>query len=438
MKKFLFVIVCLSACLSLSGKQLKQVSLLINRDNGIYAKGEKVVVSAKAEPGFEGDVSIYVLLNGKKVLEKDIELGTEPSVIYEGCYDRPLCGMVYAHLRDNKKVDTGVGFAVAPEELRPGYQEPADYCQFWQDELRKMRSVKPEVTLSEVDPGEKYAEKYVCYSLEISMHEGWPARGYLAMPRDAAKKSLPIVMYFHGAGVNKKACRSTVKTALWYASQGGGCIALDINAHGMLNDQPQEYYDDLAKGVLKEYRTAPITTREAFYYKDMMLRDVRALDYLCTLKEWDGERVLVTGSSQGGMQSCCVAALDSRVKKIVAIVPGFSDMGAAYAEGRETGWTRTYRNVAKYPNAKDVVPYFDTCNALHHTDADLWMEVGFIDQTCNAEGMLAAFNGAAMKNKQIFTYPYRRHSIKKDDQYYKPWKESVEKLRKAYMKEYLK
>lgn len=438
MKRLVLSFFLVLSCLGLGAAQLKQVRLFLNREDGIYDKGDKVVVTACADSGFDAPLEMYVLLNGKNVLTKDVNLGTEPKVVYEGSYDRSLCGMVYIQRKDQKGVDTGVGFAVATQGLHPGFTKPKDYRKFWKKELKAMRAVKPEVKLVEVPLSGGDAEAYICYDLEISMHEGWPVRGYMVMPRSAEKRSLPIVMYFHGAGVVKTSCRSTVGTALKYAKMGGGCIAVDINAHGMLNGQPQSYYDGLENGYLKDYRCRPFTTKEELYYKDMMLRDVRALDYLCTLKEWDGKRVLVTGSSQGGNQSCAVAGLDRRVTQIVAIVPGYCDMGAVLAPERQSGWTRLYRDVNKYPGAKEILPYYESAFALRHTKAGIWMEVGFMDQTCPVEGMYAAFNGAVSKHKSIHPYPYRRHTMSSSDQYYEPWKKDVEASRLKFMNEYLK
>lgn len=428
---FILLGVCVEAA------QLKQVRLFTDRKDGIYSKGDRIVVTACADDGFSSPLEMYVLLNGTNVLTRDITLGREPVVVFEGSYDRPLCGMVCVRRKDKMSVDTGVGFAVGVEGLHPGFTEPEDYRVFWKKELKAMRDVKPEVKLVEVPLPEKDADGFVCYDLEISMHEGWPARGYLVMPRRAAKRSLPIVMYFHGAGVVKPTSRSNVGTALKYAKMGGGCIAVDINAHGMLNGQPQSYYDSLETGYLKDCRCRPFTTKEDFYYKDMMLRDVRALDFLCTLKEWDGKRVLVTGSSQGGNQSCAVAGLDRRVSQIVAIVPGYCDMGAVLDPERASGWKRLYRDVNKYPGAMEILPYFESAFALRHTKAGLWMEVGLIDQTCPAEGMYAAFNGAVSKHKTIHPYPYRRHSMSSSDQYYSEWKRSVESRRLSFMNDYL-
>ena len=434
MKRIIALFVSALSCISLMAGQLTDVSMFLNREDCVYAKGEKVVVTARAASGAGSHLSMYVLLNGTKVLEKDVELGLEPAVVYEASFDRPVFGMVYIESKQAGS-DTGIGFAVAPEEMHPGFSQPSDYRKFWKKELKSMRAVTPEVKLTEVESGD---EGFVCYDFEITMHEGWPARGYLAMPRDAAEKSLPIVMFFHGAGVKSSGSQSKVSTAVEYAKLGGGCIAVDVNAHGMLNGQPQTYYSALEKNELRDYRCRPFTTKEDFYYKDMMLRDVRALDWLCTLREWDGKRVLVTGSSQGGSQSLAVAGLDRRVSSIVAIVPGYCDMGAVMDESRRSGWKRFYRDVHKYPGAENVLPYFDNVFSIRYTKADLWMEAGLIDMTCAPEGMYAAFNNARMKHKRIILYPYRRHSMKENDQYFSAWDAEIGAARREYMNEYLK
>ncbi len=80
-----------------------------------------------------------------------------------------------------------------------------------------------------------------------------PVRAYLVYPTDAPAKSLPILIRAHAAGVKGKWCQSSVDQAIKDAKRGGGAIVLDINAHGMLNGQPQSYYDNLDSGQLKGY-----------------------------------------------------------------------------------------------------------------------------------------------------------------------------------------
>ena len=84
-----------------------------------------------------------------------------------------------------------------------------------------------------------------------------PVRGYIAMPRNAAKKSLPIVVFMHAAGVSGHWCRSNPDQTMDMAHWGNGAICVDFNAFGMYNDREQEYYLELEQGELKDYSTRP-------------------------------------------------------------------------------------------------------------------------------------------------------------------------------------
>lgn len=64
---------------------------------------------------------------------------------------------------------------------------------------------------------------------------------------------------------------------------------------------------------------------------------IRALDFLCSLPEYDGENLGVIGGSQGGALAMVTAGLDSRVKALVAFYPALCDV-TGYLHGvREDG-----------------------------------------------------------------------------------------------------
>ena len=78
---------------------------------------------------------------------------------------------------------------------------------------------------------------------------GAPVSGYFARPVGAKPKSLPIILTVHAAGVRDSNLRGTAGWA------GKGFLALDINAHGLPNGKPEDFYENLAKADLKDYRT---------------------------------------------------------------------------------------------------------------------------------------------------------------------------------------
>ena len=218
-------------------------------------------------------------------------------------------------------------------------------------------------------------------------------------------------------------------------------IAFDINAHGMLNGQPQEYYDDLDRTTLKNYAQKPLVSHEEFYFRLMYLRLVRAMDYLAGLKEWDGKRALVYGESQGAGQAGAIAALDPRISMAVMNVPAICDLGGVQ-NGLRGGWPAFYSKNINNPEVKElslaILPYYDVALLLKYAKAELVIECGLIDTTCPAECVYSAFNNAENSTaKTMLTYPLRSHR-KVESRYYKEWETLVGNVRTKIMDEHLK
>lgn len=446
MKRFiLFASLMLASMVSHAQRDLlKEVSVTINSETGIYAKGDTVRICAALTGETGGEYAMTVIDGGGRYTRPDgtkpqaqaLSLSSEPRQIYCGAFDEPK----HIILNITRKGVPGsymVGFLVAADEFRPGYEIPSDFDSYWDAQKKALRKSNMKVTRTSVSlEGEKDAEGYLAWDLEISMPEGPSARGYLVLPENAAKKSLPIYMYLHSAGVNKPFNKSTLSKALSDAKAGSGCISLDLNAHGMLNGQPQSYYDGLYEGDLKNYSTRPLTTRDEFYFRQMYLRELRALDYLCSLREWDGKRVLIYGESQGGGQVLALAGLDPRVGAVVANVPAMTDYGATVQE-RQCGWPSSYGKVSQTELGKSILPYCDGALFAQRTKAKMFFVAGGIDETCDPACVHAAFNACPSEDKQIHDSPFRWHSGT-NKPYDKVWNTTIGKARNEFIEEYLK
>ena len=439
MKRILSIV--LTAFIAVSLAAQAPVHLELNSVTGVYEKGDKVEVYASLTEECYMPLTMRVTCSGKRVTSaNDLELSVnEKKLIYSGSFDKTSAINVSVGNPEDSKSFKTIGFVVSPEEFRPGFTAPDDLISFWQSQIEILRSNEMQVKAVEVEHPDK--ADFVCYDLEISMPEGNPVRGYLAMPRNAADASLPIALLPHAAGVYKRHCQSSVKTAVDWAKKGRGVIAFDINAHGMLNGQPQEYYDNLDATTLKDYSKRPLVSHEEFYFRLMYLRLVRAMDYLTGLKSWDGKRALVYGESQGAGQAGAIAALDSRISMAVMNVPAICDLGGV-ADGLRGGWPSFYSKNINMPEVKDlswsILPYYDVALLLKHTEAELVIECGLIDTTCPAECVYAAFNSAANSvKKTMLTYPRRSHR-KVESPYYKEWEAMVGHVRSKMMDEHLK
>src|SRR5690606_29812949 len=131
-----------------------------------------------------------------------------------------------------------------------------------------------------------------------------------------------------------------------------------LNAHGMLNGQPEAYYQELEDGPLQRYWEQGAKDRDTYYFRFMYLRMLRSIEYLTRQPEWDGERILVIGESQGGGQALAAAGLDKRVSAVVATVPALCDFGGPLA-GRKGGWPQPMKSYEDQPEVVRATSYFD-------------------------------------------------------------------------------
>lgn len=289
------------------------------------------------------------------------------------------------------RVTSGKSFALAaagydPLQLKPSMPVPDDFDAFWSAQKAALAKVPAKSTLTPVPFASKTVE---AFDVQVECL-GKPVSGYFGRPKNAKPKSLPAILHVHGAGV-----RSSGLGSVNWAANGNGMLSLDINAHGLPNGKPKEFYDALSAGELKDYRAIGNKDREQCYFKGMFLRLIRAIDFLTVQPEWDGKTVIVYGSSQGGFQAFAAAGLDDRVTFICAGVPAGCDHTGSQAN-RISGWPKIVPNDAEgKPDATalQVSRYFDCVNfATRAKCKGAAVTVGFIDTTCPPTSVYAAYN----------------------------------------------
>lgn len=364
-----------------------------------------------------------------QISSQKVKYSDDTLLIFNRSFQKPP-SVIFEVISEGKSASTGL--VVAPEQFQPGTTRPKDFDKYWKKEKKYLRSLVMEVKSNPVEIAEA---GYVCSDVEINCTGPKPARGYFAKPESANAKSLPIVLFVRAAGVKGDWCQSKPKDALDYAKMEKGALAFDLNAHGMLNGQPQEYYDALEAGELKNYYFQGIESREEYYFKGMYLRLLRTLDFLCSQPEWDGERIIVIGESQGGGQALAAAGLDGRVSAVVATVPAMCDFGGELV-GRTGGWPQPFKINGDKEKMLKTIPYFDNAHLLNNSKATIVTEIGFIDTTCPSVSIYAAINQSKGK-KIVFGVPYRGHHLNQKE-YQKTWEEAVYIPKMKFIEEYLK
>ncbi len=182
--------------------------------------------------------------------------------------------------------------------------------------------LKPEIT-GRVDHPDFVVEKLVFQS-----RPGLYVTGNLYVPKQRQGK-LPAILYVCGHGNNKKDSVSYGSKSFyqhhggWLARNGYVCLILDTLQLGEIEGLHHGTYREgmwwwLARG----YTPGGV---EAW-------NGMRAIDYLQSRPEVNGEKIGVTGRSGGGAYSWFVAALDERVKAAVPVA-GITDLQNHVVDG---------------------------------------------------------------------------------------------------------
>ena len=273
--------------------------------------------------------------------------------------------------------------AFDPEKLRPMTDMPEDFAAFWE-------RAKAENAKIPMDPRVERAEQWCTDKVDVyyvrlqSFRKDNYVYGYVSVPK--SKGPHPAVLYVPGAGVAK------TKPSTYMAEKG--VITMTLGIHGIPLDMPDENYDILKNGALYNYQFVNLDNRDQYYYKRVFMGCIRAIDYLFTRPEFDGERLMVSGGSQGGGLSIVTTALDPRVKYFVCFYPALCDhMGYLY--DRAGGWPHMFdRTRAYFRTAERILNsrYYDAANFARLIRVPGFFSWGYNDLSCPITSMYSAYN----------------------------------------------
>ncbi len=280
------------------------------------------------------------------------------------------------------------GAAAGFDEISTAYEEPEDFDEFWDTQIKTLDAVLPNATvvndLSEDYPG------YNVYDIVIDAPIT-PVTGYLSIPKGALPDSLPMLVGLMDYGVFsiEPTCRENT-------------IVFVINPHSIENGREDAYYEGFSSGRLYSYGFSrrENDNPENIYFKDMILRDIQALRYLKGLEEWDGVTIELNGGGQGAYQALAIAAFDKDVSYVYAAYPWLCDIG-----GPDIGRIAGY-----YPEYTEALSYYDAVSFANRVACELEIVAGLGDYF-SAPSSVAALansltNAANIKFYQGVTHKY--------------------------------
>lgn len=382
-----------------------------DQENALYQVGETALLNVSVTDGDKQISTGVIDFKADNFLETvsaktGIKLAVNPVTI-KLASDKPQfirCYVTYTPAAGKPiMVTVAVGFSVT--EIKPGLPVPDDFDAFWDKQRAELAQVKMASTLTRVAYSDPELE---CFDVQVTCVAPRSVSGYYAKQKAAAEKSSPAILWVHGAGVRSSSLGAAVTGAR------AGMLSMDINAHGIVNGKPADFYKAQTSGPLKDYRFAGREDRDTIYFRHMYLRIVRAIDFLTAQPEWDGKNVIVIGHSQGGGQALVAGGIDDRVTVIASGVPAICDHG-----GRETGQINGWPKIVPYDaegvaNAKALQAsrYIDAVNFASRFQGKAIMSVGFVDSVCPPSSCYAAFNVLNVKsgNKTMLNEPLMGHA----------------------------
>ena len=391
MKRLLlvFCLFCFADLMAQPAQRLVQVIVTPDHDDWVYKPGEPVKLL----------ISVYrnnVLLKGAKlhyeigpekmeptkqatVTLKDGTLAVDAGTMRTPGFLRCIAtaevdGREYRGL-------TTAGFD--PQSIKPTVANPGDFRAFWDSAKAELAKLPIDARMTLLP--ERCTALTNVYHLSLQNINNSRFYGILCIPKKEGK--YPAILHVPGAGVRPYNGQ--------IAEADKGFITLEVGIHGVPVNMDPGVYVDLSRGALNGYPSANLDDRDRYYYKRVYLGCVRAVDFLASMPQYDGQSMAVTGGSQGGALSIITAGLDNRIKWLGAFYPVLSDV-TGYLSGRAGGWPHLFAGREKeFNNTPDRIKttgYYDVVNFARFVNVPGYYSWGFNDETCPPTSMYAAYN----------------------------------------------
>lgn len=360
--------------------------------DGYYRLGQPATLRIVAR---EGGVPIDGTCVRYKAGPEMLATGGYDSVRFVGGEARILMGTMrepgflacsYEFQAGGKRVKDIVKVAYEPELIRSFTTMPQDFRKFWRKALDEARKVDFEAEYTDVPEATTDKVETKLVRLRVG-REKW-IYGYLSRPRDG--KRHPVVLTPPGAG------SARIAPSDYYPNEG--MVYMKMEIHG--NDQRlgKEEYERMRHEKCDGYMRRGMASRDSYYYKDVYVGCARAVDFLCSLPDWDGKNAIVTGGSQGGALTIVTAALNDKVTLCAPFYPALCDL-MGFLHHRAGGWPKFFsgfyadgRVDIPQADAEAVLPYFDVVNFARILTTPTFMSWGYSDDTCSPTSVWAAWN----------------------------------------------
>ena len=231
--------------------------------------------------------------------------------------------------RTNRAVffDGGAGADIETLRTEP---EPDDFDAFWAKQFARLDLVPMKDERIEIKCSNPKAR---LFAVRVDCAGLRPVTGYLSIPKAVDEgRAFPARLETHGYSGD----RCTHETPTWARDNE---IVLNINAHGLKlvefgateADTKALRWETRSHDQIYAFDPKQNADPEVAYFNGMVLRVKRGLQFLKTMKGWNGKDLIASGGSQGGLQTIWAAACGEGVTRAESGITWNCDM---YTNGK--------------------------------------------------------------------------------------------------------
>jgi cephalosporin-C deacetylase len=155
--------------------------------------------------------------------------------------------------------------------------------------------------------------------------------------------------------------------------------------------------------------TGQLDRPDGAYYQGAYADVMRMIDFVVSRSDLDSNRIVLAGTSQGGGISLAVAALDQRIKAVIAHVPFLCNF--RLAAKTENSLVKQLLDKAGKNNelSLNTLDYFDPLQLVHKLRVPVLVSAGGKDSTCPLSTIQSVYERLP-GTKSLKIYPNLKHT----------------------------
>ncbi|MCX6991697.1 MAG: acetylxylan esterase [Kiritimatiellaeota bacterium] len=234
--------------------------------------------------------------------------------------------------------------------------KPTDFERYWDQALKEMRAVDPQVELVKSDFQTPVAD---CFDLYFTGVRKARIHAKYIRPRNCPKPH-PAVLQFHGYTGNAGEWNDKLN----YAALGFSVAALDCRGQGGTSEDTGGIKGTTYRGhIIRGLNDCP----DQLLFRHIFLDTAQLARIVMGLPEVDAGRVGAMGGSQGGGLTLACVALEPRIRRAAPMFPFLSD------------YKRVWEMDLAVSAYEELKTFFRLFDPRHEREAEIFCRLGYID-----------------------------------------------------------